>query len=712
MNLMSLNFLAAHILMFCLLVLLFYVCMVCIFGLAVLQELARQIKVYQDRINELSEKSHVLVERGADLGDLCVRKLFHTGYRDTTVSELVDAMNAPLEPYVSPLSSPRSPYQTQKYHYECEDPLKFHRSTDGHLHRLSGDDETPFRSGKDKDRESDSLTKSLPSLTLKTPPSKTDRGSLRNYARNNEPSALRDNLALSPTDSGVNVSSHGSGLSDLKSLVRSPRTNDIDIMEVATSVPKSYATFPSKRSYKEDRQSGDLPSKYKSLKTNESLESASVRTGSTDEPGSSVSQSLDATTSASRQYPYGSIKSSADKDMPSWKKTDSSQAGRDPRSESPLERIRAHQQRSKYGDSKHADGQDDSNKSMTQDELKSLKARKVEALTPYSSKYYHIAAIDKDSGDERPQYEGEFDSLANDFEKPGYGGEDADMMQAETEEPVFSRYGFKSWKPRSSSQESKTGPLRAEHGKYSQFRYKDEKPLDRSRSASPRSGRDSDSSPDYFYPKGRSRRPPSPLTSDSQDETVSKSRHEQELPRGSMHKSGMSQWAEGDKEKLPSWGSKERQLGSFKSGSHGAIPSLIVSPGTSSLGSTEKQLGSFKAGSHGAIPSLNATSGTSSLGSKGKQPGSFKSGSHGAIPSLTVTSDTASPVARFSSGDRLNRNSWSMTARGGREDPDRKSSELSKSLTNQGMKTLFSRSDRHKPGYGLLQPGQRETVGG
>ena len=628
-------------------------CLLVHFGLAVLQELARQIKVYQERINELSEKSHELAERGADLGDLCVRKLFHTGYRDTTVSELVDALNAPLEPYVSPLSSPRSPCSSLKYHYE--NPLKFHRSTDGHLHTLSGDD-SYVRNGTEG--ESDFLARSLPSFGLKTPPSKTDIRGLRKYSGKGGASPIRDGLALSPTDSGVNVSSHGSGLSDLRSLGNLPQNINIENMEVATSVPKSYATFPSKRAHSEERESGSLPSKHKSLKSNESLESASVKSGSTDDPGSAASNRLDAGVLSSRHPPYGSIKSSADKETPSWKKTDNALPGRDGKIESPLERIRVRQQGTKYEPSKQADGKADSNKSMTPDEMKSLQARKLEALTPYRSKYYHIAAVEKDSGDEKPKFEGEFESLANDFDKPGPNEQDTDIMQAESEEPVFSRYGFKSWKPRSGSHDSKIRPMKAEHGKFSQLASKDEKPLDRSRSASPRSGRDSDSSPDYSSAKGRKSyqpRSPSPLTADSQDETAMKYKQGLESPRGSSYKSGIPQWTDRDTQKSASAPLREQKLGRFKSGSHGAIPSL------------------------------------------------------------TVSSASGSPISRFSSGDAINKPSWSVSAQGGREDQDWKSQDsrpLSTSLTTQGMKTLFSKTDKNKPGYGLLQPGQRDMVGG
>lgn len=483
-------------------------CLLSLFGLAVLQELAQKIKAYQARINELSEKSHDLAERGADLGPLCARKLYHTGYRETTVSELVNTLNAPLEPYISPLPSPRSPGSSLKYQYE--NPLKLSKSTDGHLNSLPSD--LSFLANG-TEGISDSLSKSLPSFDPKTSSSKAAKRDQPKHSGAGFSSSFGDDIGVSPTDSGINFSSHGSGLSDFRVSGKLPLANQIEKMEASTSVPKSYATFPSKRAHSEERES---PNKYKSLKSSDigSLESASVKTGSTDEPLVKVD----------------------------------------------------HQE---FKPRKYSEDQMESSELLTPEELKSLQARKTEALTPYQSKFYHIAAIDKDLGDEKPDYDREFNSLTNVVDRNVPGSDDAGKMEPEiNEEPTQTKFDFKTWKTRQGSKDAKTGPLKAEHGKFGSLDSWEGK-SDRSRSQVPKDTRDS--SQDFMLSRGRKPyqpRSPSPLTLDSHSQG------------GSGHMS------DGNKEKKPfSADQKSSAWDSFvksKSGSHGALPTLSVYTGSGS----------------------------------------------------------------------------------------------------------------------------------
>ena len=621
-------------------------------GLAgLLQELAQQIKVYQARINELSEKSHELAERSADLGPLCARKLYHSGFRDTTVSELVDTLNAPLEPYVSPLASPRSPHASLKYQYE--NPMKLSKSTDGHLNSLPSDASylTNGTTGL-----SDALSKSLPSFDPKTSSAKAGKGDQQRQSGPGLLSSPRGGMGVSPTDSGINFSSLGSGLSDFKSPRRlsntdSPRrlsnAEGTESMEVASSVPKSYASFPSKRAHSEERESGTLPSK--SLKSGDtgSLESASVKTGSgsTDESGSVLAQLenqiLPESASITREAPYKTGQIVSDNGTPSWGK-----AG------APGDTDKGAKRDSKSG--KFPGLQTAFNELLTPEELKALEARKKEALTPYQSKYYHIAAVDKDSGDEKtPGYDGEFDSLANDFEGPGPDAEDNNNIMADTDgEPSKEKFDFKNWKARRGSKETRTGPVKAEHGKFTPQSSWAAKSLDRSRSESPKGSRESDSSALRDGRKSYQPRSPSPLTLRSHSADKHESRDNYGKPKYGMESPRGSVVDKKSKDAFSSW----------------------------------------------------------------------KSGSHGALPSLSIYTGTESPASKFSSSDGLDRHarSWSQPGRG--VDKDKagpRSEQLSKSLTTQGIRALQPKTDRqtdiHRPGGGLLQllyPGKRDMVGG
>ena len=636
---------------------LLFLCLHSLYELAVLQELAQQIKAYQARINELSEKSHELAERSADLGPLCARKLYHTGYRETTVSELVDALNAPLEPYVSPLPSPRSPGGSLKYQYE--NPLHLSKSSDGHLNSLPTD--LSFLTNG-SGRPSDSLSKSLPSFNAKTSP-KSGRDDHTKYSGEKTP-GFRDGMGLSPTDSGINFSSQGSGLSDIKSSGKLPSASDTEVMAVATSVPKSYATFPSKRTHSEERESGEFPSKYKALRSSDagSLESASVKSGSTDEPAFSVSEPLETASSATalsaRQSPYSLEKSPSTSTEPSWKLSDSHQLpGKGSARERLMEQRRAHQAGTKYKPSRLADIKGEKSGPMTPEELEALQARKTEALTPYSSKYYHIAAVDNDSGDDKPKFDGDFESLANDFESPVPTKEDLDI-QAESGEASPSSYDFKSWRSRSGPQGSEVGPLKVEHDKFSPGSKGGRTNFDRSRSESPRSGRESASSPDFTSVRGRKSyqpRSPSPLTLNSHG--LEKCKFGEE-PRESGYKSGLSHGS-------------DRNKSSLSDGEHRSL-----SP---------------------------------------RPSGILKSGSYGAIPSLTVSPSTESPVSKFSSSDGIDRHPQSLSLKNVDDAEGYKTSdskELSRSLTTQAMKSLHFKMDQPKAGGGLLHAGKRDTVGG
>ena len=646
-------------------------------GLAVLQELAQQIKAYQARINELSERSHELAERGADLGPLCARKLYHSGFRDTTVSELIDALNAPLEPYVSPLPSPRSPGASLKYQYE--NPVKLSKSTDGHLNSLPSD--ISFLTNGSS-RLSDTLSKSLPSFDPKASSSKTGRGDQHRQSGTALSLSSRGGIGVSPTDSGINFSSHGSGLSDFRTPRKLSNAEGTESMEVASSVPKSYASFPSKRAHSEEREAGAIPSKYKSLKSSDSLESASVKTGSgsTEEPGSIVTQLEDQIMPKSALLTKQAL---TDRDAPSWRKADTASHKRPAKEdniESPLEKRAGHKAESKPR--KFPSMESESTELLTPEELKSLETRKKEALTPYQSKYYHIAAIDKEFGDEKTYgYEGEFDSLANDFGRPGPEVEDNDTtMVSNGEEPTQEKYDFKAWKARRGSRDSKTGPLKAEHGKFTPLSSWAGKSLNRSRSESPKGSRESDSSPDYTLSRGRKSyqpRSPSPLTLDSHSpgahekpDEEGKSRFGMESPRGSGHRSGPGQWTDRNKDNKP------------------------PSPTSANQKSLTKD--SFT---------------------------TAKSGSHGALPSLSVYPGNEELISRFSSSDGIDRHSRSWSEQGRKEDKDvatPESRQLSKSLNAQGIRALHPKTDRqtdiHKTGGGgllqLLYPGKRDTVGG
>lgn len=290
-----------------------------------LQELAQQIKVYQAKINEISEKSHYLAERSADLGPLCARKLYHTGYRETRVLDLVNTLNEPLEPYVSPLASPRSPEHSIKYQYQ--NPLKlfkdglgpFETSSAGQNETdttLNGIDKPSPRGWSDnalpssshrfsntrperikpevdmKNRSSPNLSKPDAAVTLATssshlPGVKFSRGS---------PQSSRTHIGDSdPThyDSGVIVSSPASrtsarSLSEGRQPFSDSSFVDNESMELSIEVPKTYG-MPPKRGHSSDRDSKGQP-KSKSLRSsNDMSEIGSVKSGSTEGPMSAAS---------------------------------------------------------------------------------------------------------------------------------------------------------------------------------------------------------------------------------------------------------------------------------------------------------------------------------------------------------------------------------------------------------------------------------------
>ena len=322
----------------------------CVFYLVsgFLQELTQQIKTYQARINELSEKSHNLAERSADLGPLCARKLYHSGERETRVTDLISALNAPMEPYISPLSSPNSPRQSAKYLYE--NPLKLYKGEEigpitsqivepsyesprqhseasysaqdlnrhtsrPHEISLPKIDKvrpsvviSPPSSGKIKPAvvlSPPSMDRMNPSVQMMTSISSPNVGKIghEHEPSNHKPPPFSQRLEkdLSHTDSGVNFSPRSSARS-LESK-REPlsvlsASNSVDT-ELSTETPTKPAIV-SKRPYmteqEDEKTLGRSPKSLRSSAdrgSNVSLDVASVLSGSTDDPRSSVSHWLD-----------------------------------------------------------------------------------------------------------------------------------------------------------------------------------------------------------------------------------------------------------------------------------------------------------------------------------------------------------------------------------------------------------------------------------
>lgn len=429
-----------------------------------LQELAQQIKVYQAKINEISEKSHYLAERSADLGPLCARKLYHTGDRETRVLDLVNTLNEPLEPYVSPLASPRSPEHSIKYQYQ--NPLKLFKDGLGPFETssagqdvtdttLNGMDKPSPRGWSEKtlpssslqfantrperikpevdlkNRSSPNLSKTDPSVTLATssshlPGVKVSRSS---------PQSSRKHIGDSDTthyDSGVIVSSPASR-SSARSLSegRQPFSDSSfvasEAMELSIEVPRTYG-MPPKRGHSSDRDSKGQP-KSKSLRSsNDMSEIGSVKSGSTEGPTSAASGIIDFEVEDTVSQTTNTVKAS----LPS------SQTNQILPSDASADNA-----------GKVADIKDE-----IPEEMLLLKQRKAEALVPYkprskylSSKLGHVETGDSPDEEEKKTYA----LLAKYLDNPSHGhGADANQKD-------------KPWKIKGDRTPSSKGPVKGEH---------------------------------------------------------------------------------------------------------------------------------------------------------------------------------------------------------------------------------------------------------
>ena len=403
-------------------------------ALGLFQVLAQQIKACQSKINNLCEKSHDLAERSADLGPLCARKLYHTGERETRVIDLVNMLNAPLEPYVSPLGSPtghRHTEQTIRSNYE--NPLKLFRDLDASLREteihlepveadvvdnlfnvplndsgvskksdtsfgslpsisprkpFSGSEEKVNMSGSARMLSSPSVCKTSPEMKLKsksTPNVNLPGAKFSTHEPGLSSKYRGDSSLVSPYDSGVNFSTPSSARS--KSTTRGPVSSlpSTETMEVAVDVSKAYS-MPPKRAHSRERVGLEHP-KPKSLRSSgdkDSFDGISVRSGSTDDPRSSVTRSNDFedTTSLSSQ-PITVSEAST------------------------FSRAQNEPLRSQVADKQNLP--------------KDFKQRKEEALTPYQprsnylkSKLHGDTAPDKDKDMEKDY----FATLANDLNQP------------------------------------------------------------------------------------------------------------------------------------------------------------------------------------------------------------------------------------------------------------------------------------------------------
>lgn len=227
----------------------------------------------------------MLAERSADLGPLCARKLYHIGDHETRVLDLANTLNAPLEPYVSPLGSPESPGHSLKYQYE--NPLKLFKDID-----LGPVQTHDIDNGYDADtnetgvkRKSD-MFGSLPSVSH----GKTASGAKYNSTPNIENQMLLMTVPDFKQDS--NTKTYDSEYSPISKLVR---PNE-EVMELSVA-PLQAAALQSKRAHSTDRTGVEQP-KSKFLRTvdgelNGSFDIGSVKSGSTDDPRSSVTRSHD-----------------------------------------------------------------------------------------------------------------------------------------------------------------------------------------------------------------------------------------------------------------------------------------------------------------------------------------------------------------------------------------------------------------------------------
>lgn len=382
---------------------------------AYLQELAQQIKLYQARMNEISNKSHILAERSHDLGPLCARKLYHTGERETRVLDLVKTLNEPLEPYVSPLSSPGSPKRGIDCQYE--NPLKLFKNTEiGPIvtHEI---DNTYNANSNEADirKTKEPSFRTLSSMSPKKP----------------------SPIEIERIDPRVDLQT----LTKLDVVKHSHADTNVETMEVTEAYPASSALQP-KRAHSTERSVLEQP-KFKIQKSidgdlNASFEIGSVKSGSTDDPRSSVTRSVD-----------------RDRD-------DSFSLSSHPASASGDAASLANQMHSAV---KFQDGQQPVSEDLTiptmdsktesqilPQEMLTLKQRKEAALSPYKPKSKYLASkLGRDNKDDDAEMD-YFDTLANEFnESPEKGLKNEPLLQKE-----------KSSLKKDVSRSSR-GPLRADH---------------------------------------------------------------------------------------------------------------------------------------------------------------------------------------------------------------------------------------------------------
>lgn len=450
-----------------------------------LQELAQQIKMYQARINELSEKSHDLAERSADLGPLCARKLYHTGDRETRVLDLVNTLNAPLEPYVSPLNSPRSPEHSIKYRYQ--NPLKLFKHGVGPLQASAtyGDPEMQFPDDivlYPAGSSHSSLPSSSPGMLSTTgserikPIVDMKNLSSHNVSRTDLSVGLHtaSNPDVARIDPGVKVSTDespslskmkkdkdGRTQDDLEDNFSSPASKasarslsegrqplsdtllpDGESMEVSLEIPQMY-NLPPKRSHGLDKERNGQP-KLKSCRSSTDRDSnhseiGSVKSGSTEDPRSSTSRLTDFegdSTSLSSHPVTASPSSSLANQVFSYGKSGDQR------------------QLMSYGD--NADDDSEMNADIPE-EMMLLKQRKTVALSPYKPRSKYLASKlgfsgNKDDTD-KEQAAQTFENVANDFNTDAGSEPDA----------YLTAYKDKPWKMKGESPQANKFPIKGDH---------------------------------------------------------------------------------------------------------------------------------------------------------------------------------------------------------------------------------------------------------
>lgn len=364
-----------------------------------------------------------MAERSADLGPLCARKLYHTGDRETCVLDLVNTLNAPLEPYVSPLVSPGSPDHSIKSQYE--NPLKLFKNVD-------------LPPVETKDYGSANVIRARDDNTSrKSKPSAGSLSSVSPQRLSSEPSerinpTFQSNLKSSP------VPQSSKQIPGLKLFDPS-----LETIEVSVAVPQSSALQP-KRARSSDRALTEQPkSKFQRSNDGDSFEIGSVKSGSTEDPRSSVTRSHDpdredSVSLSSHPLTLSEDAASLGNQMPSPAQSEG--------------------KRRPFGKFKDDIVNDMGEKDDTQEvkhlpeELLTLKQRKEEALAPYKPKSKYLAAqLDMDEHGDTVERE-YFDTLANDF-NDRTAQDETSRAVSETDKPVIMN----------ETQRASRSPFKADH---------------------------------------------------------------------------------------------------------------------------------------------------------------------------------------------------------------------------------------------------------